>query len=182
MVRSKVAPALRLGWCRCFSQSFRASPSAEISLLKFTTTDVRCWRYWSFLPIVNAQIIPWGKLAVPNAQPRLLKQIMRPYIVFTEVHKQICQATAHVKEMLCVGITSVSDGEGRPIFCHSCSHEPLIKQQAAKVVLTVNKAKMSTSKNNENRILFLCAWIKKYNCLRFAKNTIKHLQEKNLRA
>jgi len=79
MVRSKVAPALRLGWCRCFSQSFRASPSAEISLLKFTTTDVRCWRYWSFFPIVNAQIIPWDKLAVPNAQPRLLKKIIRGF-------------------------------------------------------------------------------------------------------
>jgi len=77
--------------------------------------------------------------------------------VFTEVHEQTFQPTAYVKEMLCVGITSVSDWEWRPIFCHICSHEPLIKQQVAKVVLTVNKAKISMFKNNENRRLFLCA-------------------------
>jgi len=66
-------------------------------------------------------------------------------------------ASAHVKVMLCVSITSVSDGEGRPIFCNICSHEPLMKQQVAKVVLTVNKGKISMSKNNESRSLFLCA-------------------------
>jgi len=51
-------------------------------------------------------------------------------------------------------MTSVSDREGRPIFCHSCSHEPLIKQQVAKVVLTVNKAKISMSENNETEDCF----------------------------
>jgi len=95
---------------------------------------------------------------VPNAQARLLKKIIRGLTsCLLKCMSRHAAAAAHVKEMQCVGIASVSDGEGRPIFCHSCSHEPLMKQQVAKVVLTVNKAKISMSENNENRRFFLCA-------------------------